>query len=198
MNEDNLKQVHVGQIIHKGEKILKEGTDGQATGNHFHCTSNIGKYYGFKKNSNGKWCFTYAKSLTPPEAFYIDLAHTKLINTRNYTFKEVPKTAHVGKPVERNDKVDQLNVKLDALRSRKEPSLNGEILGYMNMGIYDIQDKTEADGYTWYKVQDMWIAYNKDWEDILPHAETKEEIQIKYAERILEHLPELLSSLIEK
>ena len=198
MNEDNLRQVKVGQIIHKGEKILREGTDGQATGNHFHCTANIGKYYGFKKNSNGKWCFTYEKSLTPPEAFYIDLAHTKLINTRNYVFKEVPKTAHVGKPVERNEKVDQLKVKVDALRARKAPSLNGEILGYINMGYYDIQDKTTADNYTWYKVQDMWIAYNKDWEDILPHAETKEEIQMKYMERILEHMPELLASLIEK
>ena len=36
-----------------------EGTDGNATGNHFHITANIGKYYGLLQNNNGKWCYTY-------------------------------------------------------------------------------------------------------------------------------------------
>lgn len=90
MNEDNLRQIHVGEVLKKNTKILLEGTDGGATGNHFHVTANIGKYYGFKKNSNGKWCFVYDKSLTPPEAFYIDKGFNKIINTNGYTFKEVP------------------------------------------------------------------------------------------------------------
>ena len=47
MNEDNLKQVKKGQVLKKGSKILLEGTDGLATGNHFHITANIGKYYGY-------------------------------------------------------------------------------------------------------------------------------------------------------
>ena len=65
MNEDNLKQLKVGDILKKGSKILLEGTDGIATGNHFHITANIGQYYGFLQNNNGSWCFTYEKSLLP-------------------------------------------------------------------------------------------------------------------------------------
>ena len=69
----------------------------------------------------------------------------------------------------------------------------------MNMGFYNIQDKTEADGYTWYKVQEMWIAYSDEWETIYPKEEpTKEEIQKEYMNRILEHMPEWLESVIEK
>ena len=104
----------------------------------------------------------------------------------------------VGKPVERNTKVDQLKVKVPELRARKTPSLNGEILGYMNEGYYDIQSKTDADGYTWYKVQDMYIAYNKDWEDILPKEVTPEEIQKEYIDRVLEQIKNFLYQQIEK
>ena len=50
MNEDNLKQVFKGQLLKKNSRILLEGTDGYATGNHFHITANTGKYYGLLKN----------------------------------------------------------------------------------------------------------------------------------------------------
>ena len=199
MNEDNLKQVHVGQIIHKGEKILLEGSDGLSTGNHFHCTANIGKYYGFKKNTNGKWCYVYEKSLIPPEAFYIDKKCTNIINPKNYTFKEVPEMERVGTPVPRNTKVDQIEVLATQLRARKEPGTSGEILGYINVGIYDIEDTEGAkDGYDWYKVQNMWIAYSEEWEKLYPKEEpTPQEIQRDYMTRILEHMPEWLESQIK-
>ena len=197
MNEDNLKKVHVGQIIHKNEKILLEGTDGLSTGNHFHCTANIGKYYGFKKNANGKWCFVYEKSLTPPEAFYVDTSFTNILNPKGYTFKEVPTMERVGVPVPRNAKVDQIEVKAESLRARKTPGTNGEILGYINVGFYNIEDTAGAiDGYDWYKVQDMWIAYSKDWEVIYPKELTPEEIQKEYKIRILTAMDEFLDSLI--
>jgi len=89
MEEEDLHEVYVGQVIHKGEKILREGMDGQATGNHFHCTANFGKYYGLLENSNGKWCYTYEKSLLPDEAFYIDKNKTTIYNANGYNFKEV-------------------------------------------------------------------------------------------------------------
>lgn len=90
MNEDNLAQVYVGQILKAGTRILLEGTDGWATGNHFHITANIGRYYGLLQNSNGKWCFTYEKSLLPHEAFYVDWGWTQILNARNYPFLAVP------------------------------------------------------------------------------------------------------------
>lgn len=100
MNEDNLKQVKKGQVLKAGTKILMEGTDGYATGNHFHVTANLGKYYGMLKNSNGSWVFTYEKSLLPNEAFYFDGSWTEMIYARNYEFKGVPKEEVVEKPTE--------------------------------------------------------------------------------------------------
>lgn len=91
MEEEDLRKLYVGQILKKGSKPFREGMDGGATGNHFHCTANIGKYYGFKKNGNGKWCYVYEKSLLPDEAFYIDSNITTIYNARGYRFQEVPK-----------------------------------------------------------------------------------------------------------
>ena len=90
MNEDNLRQVHVGQVLTKGTKILLEGTDGYSTGNHFHITANLGKYWGFLQNNNGTWCFTYDKSLIPEEAFYVDTNFTTVRSTNGSAFKNVP------------------------------------------------------------------------------------------------------------
>lgn len=90
MEESNLKQVKKGQILKKGTKILLEGRDGRATGNHFHITANTGKYYGLLKNSNGAWCYTYKKSLLPQETFYIDTKFTKIINKNRVSLKTRP------------------------------------------------------------------------------------------------------------
>ena len=185
LNADDWNKLSTGQIIHKGEKIIREGTSGGATGNHLHCTANFGPYYGYLVNANGKSCFVYEKSLTPTEAFYVnDGVH--LIDSRGYVFKEVP-SQYVGTPVARNTKVDQIEVIANILNARKDPSLSGEKLGYINPGFYDIQDKTDADNYTWYKVQNMWIAYNEEWENLYPKEEpSKEEIEKEYKQRILE------------
>lgn len=94
LNYDDYSKLYNGQIINIGEKIIREGTSGQASGNHLHCTANIGKYYGFKQNGNGKWCFVYEKSLTPEEAFYIDNT-VQILNNKGYNFKEVPKIHYV-------------------------------------------------------------------------------------------------------
>lgn len=200
MNEETIQRIKVGQIIHKHEKIIQEGKDG-ATANHFHCTANIGQYYGFKKNANDKWCFVYEKSLTPVEAFYVDDG-VHILDSNGYVFKEVPEMERVGTPVARNTKVNQIEVLASAtqLRARKEPGTSGEVLGYINVGIYDIEDTEGAkDGYDWYKVQGMWIAYSPDWEVLLPKEEpSKEEIQKEFADKICENLKEWLYSLIEK
>lgn len=90
MNEDNLRQVSKGQVLKAGSRVLLEGTDGNVTGNHFHITANFGKYYGLKQNSNGKWCYTYEKSLLPEEAFYVDTNYTTVKNSNGSTFKEKP------------------------------------------------------------------------------------------------------------
>ena len=47
----------------------------------------------------------------------------------------------------------------DNLRIRKTASLNGEVLGILNAGIYDFTESKTAEGYLWAKVgADMWCA----------------------------------------
>lgn len=86
INRDDYDKIRVGQIFEKNSKILREGTSGNATGNHFHITANIGRYDGFVKNSNNKYIFAYSKSLLPNEAFYVDTKKTTILNAKKYEF----------------------------------------------------------------------------------------------------------------
>lgn len=167
MNEETIKTLKKGQIIKKGQKIILEGKDG-ATANHWHITANIGKYYGFKQNSNGAWCYVYEKSLLPNEAFYIDTNITVVHNTKGYDFYPVPIDAF-GTPVSRNENVDQIEVLANNLRARA--SANGDIKGYVNKGIYNILAK-QLDSYMWVKIEDnLWIAHDTPWSILYPKQE---------------------------
>lgn len=190
MNEDNLKQVKKGDILKKGTKLLLEGTDGNATGNHFHITANFGKYYGFKKNNNGKWCYTYKKSLLPEEAFYINSNFTTIKNSNGSIFTEVPSNK-VGTPVVRNTKLDQVEVLVDNLNARNGSSKNCKKLGYINKGIYNYISKTKNDGYTWYQVEkSIYVASNGEW--------CKELAKNTEQDTLTEEITELKKQLEEK
>lgn len=196
------KHNKVGSIIKKGEIICYEGTDG-ADANHIHICCGKGYSDNWVQNTKGSWVMT-GDNKPPEQVMYIydkfttavlDKGGLKWETTDTDTYDPIK---YVGNPVPRNTKVDQIKVKVPKLRAREIPSLKGTILGLMNEGYYDIQDQTIADNYTWYKVQDMWIAYDEQWEDILPHEETKVEIQEELIGRILEKMPSFLESLIEK
>lgn len=61
--------------------------------------------------------------------------------------------------VERNVNVDQVQTTDDTLRIRLKPSLSADIVGYVNIGYYNILSTKKADNYTWYKIAaDRWIA----------------------------------------
>ena len=64
------------------------------------------------------------------------------------------------KPVERNKDKRQFQVDYnDNLRVRTKPSLNCEIVGILNAGIYDFTEEKYSDGFNWVKVKDnMWCA----------------------------------------
>lgn len=161
MNEDNLRQIRVGQELKKNSRYLLEGTDGRNSGNHFHVTMNHGKYFDKHLNSNKCWVFCYEKSLLPDEAFYIDKSFTTIKNSAGYNFKEVP-IERIGTPVSRNTKENQVEVVADNLRARNKPY--GAILGYINKGIYNILEIVINGEYEWFRVdQDVWIAYSENW-----------------------------------
>jgi len=62
-------------------------------------------------------------------------------------------------PIGRDTGRDQIETTDPDLRIRLLPSLDGEIVGHVQIGFYNVLDKKEADGYTWYEVEkDRWIA----------------------------------------
>ena len=92
-NDDDLKNLKVGQIFKRGDKICREGIDG-ATGNHLHFSFGKGKIKGggWTQNSKGKWVLTPTKEACKPETlFYIDKNFTKVVQAKGLTFKELPK-----------------------------------------------------------------------------------------------------------
>lgn len=78
--------------------------------------------------------------------------------------------------VERDKNKNQIEVKVSELRVRTSPSLNGNILGYANIGYYNFYETKENDGYIWYRIADnQWIASRDDWTNILPSEKPKNE-----------------------
>lgn len=106
-------------------------------------------------------------------------------NDKEETWCHFHPTQYVGTPVPRNENVNQINVTATTLRARKEPGLNGEILGFVKPGIYNCTDRTEADGYKWFKVEgewdDFWAAQSKSggWIEFLPAKDPHYDLTMK-------------------
>ena len=62
-------------------------------------------------------------------------------------------------PVVRDKNKRQFQVDYnDNLRVRTEPSLNSEVVGILNAGIYDFTEEKENDGFRWVKLDNYWCA----------------------------------------
>ena len=87
----DLRRLKVGQRFKRGEKIFREGKDGNATGNHFHISVGTGDIIGNGWSSNGKaWVLTTTgKVLKASEAFYLD--GQTIRRSGGYNFKNKPK-----------------------------------------------------------------------------------------------------------
>ena len=74
--------------------------------------------------------------------------------------------------VEKDTNKDQIEVLISDLRVRKEPNLNGQIIGMASKGFYNYSESTTQDGYSWYKIADtQWIAANDNWTKLYPKIE---------------------------
>ena len=92
-NDDDLKKLKKGQTFTRGQQICREGTDGRATGNHFHFAVGKGKMTGtgWTYNTKRAWVISTTNGSCKPEAaFYIDKNFTKVINNQGLKFKTVP------------------------------------------------------------------------------------------------------------
>lgn len=105
-NDDDLKNFKAGQTYKKGTKMFREGTDGNATGNHIHMSLGLGSFVGtgWAKNNKGSWVIrTTGGAIKPEEALYIDRSFTKVLGPAGITFEDLPK-AQTSSP--QNNKVD--------------------------------------------------------------------------------------------
>lgn len=91
-NDDDLVSLKVGQTFKQGDKMFREGTDGQATGNHVEIQVSNAKFSGngWVKNSKGGWVIKNA--IKPEDAFYVDDTIT-IQNANGITFKTYTSTS---------------------------------------------------------------------------------------------------------
>lgn len=86
--------------------------------------------------------------------------------------------------VERDEYKNQIEVKVDNLRVRRQANINGEFIGYASPGFYDFYETTESDGYTWYNIAgEQWIAYNEEWETVYPAKPKIEYVELEILEK---------------
>ncbi len=84
----------------------------------------------------------------------------------------------LGEPISRDEFNNQIEVKINNLRVRDNP--NGNILGYINPGIYNFLETKKVGEYNWYKINDnMWIAYDDSWVIIYNKKEIIVEDKVK-------------------
>ena len=95
---NDVSNLFVGKRIEKGEDFYKEGTKGQATGNHCHIECGKGKFTGtgWYKNKNGNYSINNGKR--PEECLWIDESIT-ILNNNGYNFKKIT-TINVPVPSE--------------------------------------------------------------------------------------------------
>ena len=78
--------------------------------------------------------------------------HGTLIGILHYPYEPVL-------PVERDETRDQIQTTDESLRIRVKPSLDAEIVGHVQLGYYNVFDKKDNDGYTWYQIaKGRWCA----------------------------------------
>ena len=91
--DDDLKVLSVGQKFERGEKIFREGMNGNATGNHFHMSAGKGDLSsnGWRENTNGRWVLTATNgTIEPQDAFYVDKDFTTENNNGGISFTYLP------------------------------------------------------------------------------------------------------------
>lgn len=76
----------------------------------------------------------------------------------------------LGNTVSKDENRYQIEVLIDNLRGRLNP--NGQILGLLKKGRYNVLDVKFAGNYIWYKIDnDLWCAYSDEWIKRYPNFE---------------------------
>jgi hypothetical protein len=169
-HDNDVSDLWVGKVIKQGEVFYQEGTKGYATGNHCHFECAKGKFTGtgWHKDAAGYWSINNGKLVT--DCLFVDDSYN-IIQTLGLNFKNVKEVEikKYGTPVSRNEYVNQIKINADNVRARTSP--NGDIIGYMNPGIYNSIEFTTVEGYDWHKVENGLYCAMGEWAEWLPKKE---------------------------
>ena len=151
-NDDDLRKISVGKTYTRGQQICREGTDGRATGNHFHFSAGKGKIKGngWTQNSRKAWVLTTINGTYKPEKlFYIDKSFTAIKSNAGLSFKEKPKATATKKGYETGN----YRVTADLLNVRKGAGTTYSKVKFKDMSanaqakIKALNDGKAADGF---------------------------------------------------
>lgn len=152
--------VKVGEKVFFGKQMgnATRGNTGQSNGVHLHlyltkCVSQRVPY---------TWDTMLANVTNPYEYLYYSKDYNTVYISSEW--KKELKFMNYPKPVERNELVNQVNIKSETRRMRKTPSLKGVAYDeYCKKGIYNVHQWQTADGYDWALIDTIdgnqfWVA----------------------------------------
>lgn len=95
--------------------------------------------------------------------------HVQLIEEPGLHAFRIKGAVQITPNVERDIYKNQIEVKVEELNVRTNPSTKANSLGHANKGFYNFYQVKDSDGYTWYNIaENQWVAYNKEWVEVLP------------------------------
>lgn len=151
--------VKQGQRVKKGDPIGRMGNSGYSNGQHLH--------FELRKGENRK-----SASIDPIDYLFIE-DPTIYVNPNSKQIERIRyRKTTVGTPVGRDPSRNQVEILATTLNARNMPSLDGDRLGYITRGIYNILGTSEANGFTWYEIEKGLFCASKegDWTVFLPAA----------------------------
>lgn len=161
--------VKVGDKLKLGQQFALKGNSGKTSsggnyGTHLH-------FVWYKKVLDAVGKYTHAVDPQPLVYIYPD---------EQVTVSSMAKLP-VPVPDGENKAVHQLQVTSEKLRVRKSAGLNGTVVGFAIRGFYNVGASIVADGYTWYKIGNYYMAITKNYSVDIP-AESIDDLKKQIAE----------------
>lgn len=99
-HNNDVSNLFVGKKINQNEAFYKEGTKGNASGNHCHIECGQGKFNGTGWHKNAAGYYSINNSKRPEECLWLDDS-IKILDSHNYSWKRIEKSTE---PVEKEEK----------------------------------------------------------------------------------------------